>query len=181
MASATIPSSAANTPAVPRGEIGELLVRGPTVTIGYWEGPGRVVRPTIDTWYHTGDLMRRGDGDDIWFVSRKKDIIIRGGSNISPMEIEQALLAHPAVKAAAAFGAPDRRLGQRVATIVQLTGDPYAFVLDDILATARTQLADYKVPDRLTIVSEIPRNGLGKVERDALVAITSMSPTESSE
>ncbi len=140
-----------------------------------------MVRPTIDAWYHTGDLMRQGDGDDIWFVSRKKDIIIRGGSNISPMEIEQALSTHPAVKAAAAIGVPDRKLGQRVAAIVQLTGDPHALVLDDILATARTQLADYKVPDSLTIISEIPRNSLGKVDRDALVAIASRSPTESSE
>lgn len=90
-----------------------------------------MVRPTIDAWYHTGDLMRQGDGDDIWFVSLKKDIIIRGGSNISPMEIEQALLTHPAVKAAAVFGVPDRRLGQRVAAIVQLTADPHTFGLDD--------------------------------------------------
>jgi long-chain acyl-CoA synthetase len=66
---------------VPCGEIGELWVHGPNVTVGYWGGPGRIEKATRDGWYPTGDLMRQGEGDDLWFVSRKKDLIIPGGSN----------------------------------------------------------------------------------------------------
>jgi long-chain acyl-CoA synthetase len=74
---------------VPRGEVGELLVRGPHVTIGYWAGPGRIKDPPKEGWFHTGDLMRQDEKGDLWFVSRKKHLIIRGGSNISPVEVER--------------------------------------------------------------------------------------------
>ena len=83
---------------VPRGEVGEFLVRGPYVTVGYWVGPDRMDAATRDGWYHSGDLMRQGEGDELWFVGRKKDIIIRGGSNISPVEVERVLLSHPLVR-----------------------------------------------------------------------------------
>ena len=73
---------------VPRGEVGEFLVRGPYVTVGYWVAPDRIDDATRDGWYHSGDLMRQGEGDELWFVGRKKDLIIRGGSNISPVEVE---------------------------------------------------------------------------------------------
>ena len=106
---------------VPRGEVGEFLVRGPYVTVGYWVGPDRIDDATRDGWYHSGDLMRQGEGDELWFVGRKKDIIIRGGSNISPVEVERVLLSHPLVRDAAVFGVPDPVLGQRVAAIVQLS------------------------------------------------------------
>jgi long-chain acyl-CoA synthetase len=80
----------------PRGEVGELLVRGPSVTVGYWSAPSQIDAPP-EGWFHTGDLMREGEKHELWFVSRKKDLIIRGGSNISPVEVERALLDHPAV------------------------------------------------------------------------------------
>ena len=99
---------------VPRGEIGELLIRGANVFAGYWNDPAATEQSLKAGWYHTGDLMRRGEGDDLWFVSRKKDIIIRGGTNISPVEVEEALVAcHPAVEEAAVVGKPDAVLGQR--------------------------------------------------------------------
>jgi long-chain acyl-CoA synthetase len=145
---------------VPQGEVGELWVRGPNVTPGYWAGPGRIEGPTFGGWFPTGDLMRQGDGDDLWFVSRKKDLIIRGGSNISPIEVERVLKNHPAVHDAAVFGVPDAVLGERVAALVQLTDSASSATREDILASAKTELADYKVPERLEIVSEIPRNGL---------------------
>jgi acyl-CoA synthetase (AMP-forming)/AMP-acid ligase II len=159
---------------VPRGEIGELLVRGPNVSVGYWAGPGRIDDATSDGWFATGDLMRQGEGDDLWFVSRRKDLIIRGGSNISPVEVEHVLKAHPAVRDAAVLGVPDAVLGERVVALVQLlAGNAGHTTLDDILATAKLRLADYKVPERLEIVSEIPRNGLGKVDRKSLPAMIS--------
>lgn len=90
---------------VPRGEVGELLIRSPCVSVGYWEGPDQIKDATVAGWFRTGDFMRQGDGDELWFVSRKKDLIVRGGSNIAPVEIETVLKAHPAVRDAAVFGA----------------------------------------------------------------------------
>ena len=152
---------------VPRGEVGEFLVRGPNVTVGYWVGPDRVDDATRDGWYQSGDLMRRGEGDDLWFVGRKKDIIIRGGSNISPVEVERVLLSHPLVRDAAVFGMPDPVLGQRVAAVVQLSSDADDAAFADILRDTRRQLADYKAPERLWAVDRVPRNSLGKVDRRA--------------
>jgi long-chain acyl-CoA synthetase len=154
---------------VRRGAVGELLIRAPQLTPGYWTGPDRIEDAAPDGWYRTGDLMRQGDKDDLWFVARKKNLIIRGGSNISPLEVEHVLLSHPAVCDAAVVGIPDQRLGQRVAAVVQLAADADDEVLDDILDYARAQLADYKVPERLQVLSKIPRNGIGKIDRKTLI------------
>jgi long-chain acyl-CoA synthetase len=153
----------------PRGEVGELLVRGPSVSVGYWSGPGRVSAPA-DGWFHTGDLMTEGEEAELWFVSRKKDLIIRGGSNISPIEVERVLMAHPAVRDAAVVGIPDATLGQRVVGLVMLADGSDRSVLDSILNHARTKLADYKSPEWLEVVDEIPRNALGKIDRKSLGA-----------
>jgi acyl-CoA synthetase (AMP-forming)/AMP-acid ligase II len=149
------------------GDVGEFLVRGPYVTVGYWVRPDRIDDATPDGWYHSGDLMRRGEGDELWFMSRKKDIIIRGGSKISPLEVERVLLSHPLVLDAAVFGVPDPVLGQRVAAVVQLSSTADGSVLGDILRDTGEQLADYKVPERLLAVDRVPRNALGKVDRRA--------------
>jgi long-chain acyl-CoA synthetase len=155
---------------VPRGEVGEFLVRGPNVTVGYWVGPDRVDDATRDGWYHSGDLMRQGEGDELWFVGRKKDIIIRGGSNISPVEVERVLLSHPLVRDAVVFGIPDPVLGQRVAAMVQLSSVAGDAALGAILKDTRRQLADYKAPERLWAVDTVPRNPLGKIDRRAAAA-----------
>jgi acyl-CoA synthetase (AMP-forming)/AMP-acid ligase II len=156
---------------VPRGEVGELLVRGPNVAVGYWRGPGQIDDLTEHGWFHTGDLMKWVGGDELWFVGRKKDLIIRGGSNISPVEVEQVLRSHPAVREVAVAGVADPVLGQRVAALVELTGGYGKGVVEDILRCARAQLADYKMPERLTVVDTIPRNALGKVDRRALPVV----------
>jgi long-chain acyl-CoA synthetase len=152
---------------VPRGEVGEFLVRGRNVTVGYWDGPDRIDDATRDGWYDSGDLMRQGDGDELWFVGRKKDIIIRGGSNISPVEVERVLLSHPLVRDAVVFGIPDPVLGQRVAAVVQLSSGAGNAALGSILKDTRRQLADYKAPERLWAVDAVPRGPLGKVDRRA--------------
>jgi acyl-CoA synthetase (AMP-forming)/AMP-acid ligase II len=103
----------------------------------------------------------------LWFVGRKKDIIIRGGSNISPVEVERVLLSHPLVNDAAVFGVPDPVLGQRVAAVVQLSSGVDDAALGDILSDTKQQLADYKVPELLLAVNAVPRNPLGKVDRRA--------------
>ncbi len=153
---------------VPRGEVGEMLIRGPNVAVGYWVGPDRIDPATVEGWYATGDLMRQGEQDELWFIARKKDLIIRGGSNIWPAEVERVLLDHPAVTDAAVVGAPDADLGERVVGFVCLAAGSSQYLVDDILASARAQLADYKVPESLQVIAEIPRNTLGKVDRASL-------------
>src|SRR5262249_16954505 len=137
---------------VPDGEVGELLVRAPNVFAGYWNDPRATAEAVQDGWYHTGDLMRR-EGDGLVFVSRKKDIIIRGGTNISPVEIEQAIVAaHPAVREAAVVGVPDAVLGQRVFGFVTLGKESDAGVVPEILGRLATRLAAYKVPEVLAVL-----------------------------
>jgi acyl-CoA synthetase (AMP-forming)/AMP-acid ligase II len=130
--------------------------------------------------------VRYGDADRLNFVRKsqmtrrmdyggvtstddcKNDFIIRGGSIISPIEIERALLSHPLVRDAAVFGAPDPVLGQRVAAVVQLKDDGDDATIDNILGATREQLADYKVPELLVAVDAVPRNPLGETDRQAL-------------
>ena len=152
-----------------RGEVGELVVRGPHVTIGYWAGPGRIKDAPKQGWFPTGDLMRQDERGDLWFVSRKKQLIVRGGSKISPVEIERVLMAHPAVSDAAVVGVPDPDLGQRVAGFVQLADSAQSVDPNEILTFATERLADYKVPETLEIVDRIPRNTLGKIDRQLLL------------
>jgi long-chain acyl-CoA synthetase len=154
---------------VPRDAIGELLVRGANVFAGYWNDPAATEQSLKAGWYHTGDLMRRGEGNDLWFVSRKKDIIIRGGTNISPIEVEEALVAcHPAVEEAAVVGMPDQVWGQRVFGFVKLAAGAVDTVVSEILQNVDKRLASYKIPEDLRVVDALPRNALGKVDRKML-------------
>jgi acyl-CoA synthetase (AMP-forming)/AMP-acid ligase II len=123
-----------------------------------------------DGWFHSGDLMRQDENGELWFVGRKKDLILRGGSQVSPIEVESVLQSHPLVRDAAVFGLPDPVLGQRVAAVLQLQGNFGDATRDKILSTTRMQLADYKVPELLVMVDAVPRNLLGKIDRRALAA-----------
>ena len=151
------------------GQVGELVVRGPHVTIGYWAGPGLIEGAPEGGWFHTGDLMRQDEKGNLWFVSRKKHLIIRGGSNISPVEVERVLMTHPAVRDAAVIGVPDPELGERVAGFVQLADGAQSADPNEILAYVTGQLADYKVPESLQILHQIPRNATGKIDRQLLL------------
>jgi long-chain acyl-CoA synthetase len=154
---------------VGQGEIGELLIRGPNMFLGYWNDPAATSESLKHGWYYTGDLLRRGEGNELWFVSRKKDIIIRGGTNISPAEIEEALLAcHPAVEAAGVAGKPDPILGQRVVGFVKLAAGAKEGVVAEILQNVSRRLASFKVPEGLRVIDALPRNAIGKVDRRAL-------------
>jgi long-chain acyl-CoA synthetase len=156
------------------GEVGELLVRGPNVFAGYWGDPAATAQVLKDGWYHTGDMMRRGEGNDIWFVARKKDIIIRSGTNISPIEVEEALVAsHPAVKEAVVVGKPDPVLGQRVFAFVKLTAKAKKPAVSEILDKVGQRLAAYKVPEDLIVLDDLPRNASSKVDRVRLKAMLS--------
>jgi long-chain acyl-CoA synthetase len=159
---------------VAHGEVGELLIRGANVFVGYWNDPAATAQSLKDGWYYTGDLVRRGEGDELWFVSRKKDIIIRGGTNISPAEVEEALCAcHPAVEAAGAVGKPDPVLGQRVFGFVKLAPGAKQGVVAEILKNVAGRLASYKIPEGLRVIDALPRNALGKIDRRALERMVS--------
>lgn len=162
------------------GEIGELLLRGPSIFDGYWNDPRATAESLKDGWYHTGDLMHRAGEDELMFVSRKKDIIIRGGTNISPIEVEQAIVAsHIAVEEAAAVGMPDPALGQCVLGFVKLANGADEAVILEILENLRTRLAAYKIPERLIMVDALPRNAMSKIDRKALQAIADALPRSS--
>ena len=159
---------------VAMGEIGELVLRSPNVNHRLL-GRTRIARGCNQRWLVLyGDLMRQDEKGNLWFVSRKKYLIIRGGSNISPIEVEQVLTSHPAVQDAALIGVPDPELGERVAGFIQLRcTDQQSVNLKDIRCYLAERLADYKIPEQLKIVSAIPRNALGKIDRKALNSLYS--------
>jgi acyl-CoA synthetase (AMP-forming)/AMP-acid ligase II len=153
---------------VPRGTPGQAFMRGPHVALGYWKGPGHW-DAFPDGWFPTGDLMQEEEDGHFRFITRVKDLIVRGGSNISPVEVEGILAAHPAVRDAGVVGAPDRLLGQKVVGFVQFADGRGDDELQQILRDISSQLADYKLPEELLSVPEIPRNSLGKIDRARLL------------
>jgi acyl-CoA synthetase (AMP-forming)/AMP-acid ligase II len=149
------------------GEEGELMIRGDNLFKGYWLGPGQIDAARRTGWFATGDIMRKNANGDLHYVARKKDLIVRGGINISPAEVEQTLVLHPAVAEAAVVGVQDVSLGQRVVGFVILN-EAVAVDPRDILRWAATRLVDYKVPEWLLVIDEIPRNEMGKTIRPRL-------------
>jgi len=151
--------------AVGTGEVGEIQVRTPRVMKGY---AGQTESPlTVDGWLPTRDMGWVDEDGYVYVAGRKDDMIIRGGENIAPAEVETVLMSHPAVDEAAVLGAPDVEWGQRVAAFVVLR--PGARVTDgDLAAFCRERLASFKKPEIVRFVSELPKNHMGKVLRREL-------------
>lgn len=153
---------------VPQGEVGELIIRGPSVSPGYWNRPDANAEAHRDGWFHSGDLARM-DADGFYFlVDRKKDMVISGGENVYPIEIEQVLYGHPAIAEVSVIGTPDDKWGETVtAIIVPADGaDPNESALtEDITTYSRERLAGFKVPRRLHFATELPRTATGKVRK----------------
>jgi len=147
----------------PRTNVGELLIRGPNVSEGYWKNPKATAETFVDRWLHTGDMARLDEEGFVQIVDRKKDMVNRGGENVYCVEVENALAAHPAVFEVAVTAVPDTMMGEKVgAVIVPKPGQNPAIA--DILAFARTHLADFKVPQYVVLRKEaLPRNPGGKV------------------
>jgi long-chain acyl-CoA synthetase len=134
---------------------------------GYWQDPDSTASALRGGWFHTGDLAHCDADGYYWFAGRKKEIIIRGGSNISPQEVEAAICEHPAVGEVAVIGRPDPVWGETVtAWVVSRPGKAVAEA--DLIAFARDRLADYKTPERIIFVSELPKGPTGKIQRRAL-------------
>jgi long-chain acyl-CoA synthetase len=149
----------------PRGVPGEFMVRGANVMKGYYKDPESTARTfTADGWMHTGDLGYM-DADGFVFVTgRIKELIIKGGENIAPREIDEALLKHPAVLEAAAVGIPDAHYGQEIMACVVLKPDA-ACSPDELRAFAETELGRYKTPKVIRMIESLPKGPSGKVQR----------------
>jgi long-chain acyl-CoA synthetase len=149
------------------GEIGEFAVQGAGNFAGYWNDDAGTQAAFHNGWFLSGDLGYR-DGDGFyWFKGRKKEIIIRGGSNISPQEVEEALYRHPAVREAGVIGAPHPVFGEEVVACIALR-EGHRATESELCAFARTHLADYKSPTRVIFLDMLPKGITGKVQRRAL-------------
>lgn len=153
---------------------GEMLIRSAGTTPGYWQEPGQV-EPLPDGWFHSGDLVRREPDGQLRYLGRTKDLIVRGGSNISPGEIEEALRRQAGVADVAVVGLPDAELGERVGAALVLAENTTAEALPGILADVGRELADYKIPDKVALVDTIPRNDLDKIDRRSVVEAVTKS------
>ncbi len=155
---------------VATGEVGEVVYRGPNVMAGYHGNPDATAEAFAGGWFHSGDLARLDDEGYLWLVDRKKDLIISGGENVYPAEVERVLREHPAVADAAVVGVPHPRWVET----------PLAFVLasadvgeEDLLAHCRERLAGFKKPSAIVFLDELPRNAGGKVLKRVLREDTS--------
>jgi len=155
--------------AVPLGEVGELVIRGPQVMAGYWERPEETAAALRDGWLHTGDMATMSEDGFFTIVDRAKDLVIVGGLNVYPREVEEVLVSHPAVRDAAVIGVPEERHGEVPYAFVVL--EPGSTVTDaDLLAHCRENLARYKVPSKIEVRDELPMTMIGKVLRKDLRA-----------
>ena len=146
---------------LPAGSTGEVVIRGPGVMSGYVHNPAATAEAFFGDWFRTGDRGSLRDGY-LFLEGRLKEMIIRGGENIAPAEIEQVLMTHPAVRDAVCFGLPDAKYGEVVGAAVTLVTDTQ---VSDLIAHCRGQLAAFKVPARIDVLPEIPRTPTGKVQR----------------
>ncbi|WP_411114082.1 FadD7 family fatty acid--CoA ligase [Streptomyces sp. 029-5] len=151
----------------PSGAVGEVWVRGPTVTRGYLGDPAETARGFTDGWFHTGDLGSLDRDGELVLTGRIKDLINRGGEKISPEHVEDVLSGGPGVAEAAVYPVPDATYGQRVGAAV-VTRDGAAPDADRILAYCRARLAPYEVPDRLEITRALPHTVKGALDRKAV-------------
>ncbi|TEA77153.1 acyl-CoA synthetase [Allopusillimonas ginsengisoli] len=152
---------------VDAGAVGEIAVRGPDVFAGYWREPELSAQALRDGWCHTGDLARMDDEGYLYIVDRKKDMIISGGFNVYPTEVEQVLYRHPAVYEACVFGVPDEIWGESVMAAVVLKPGIQANA-DNLAAHCKTLLADFKKPRSIVLLEALPKNANGKIARKAL-------------
>ncbi len=147
---------------VPQGEVGELIFKGPNATKGYWKLPEQTAESIRDGWVYTGDLARKDEEGYFYIVGRKKDLIITGGYNVYPREIEEVLYTHPAVYEAAVIGIPDEFKGEIPKAFITLKPGQQTSE-GEIVAFCKANLAPYKVPRQVEIRSELPKSSTGKI------------------
>jgi long-chain acyl-CoA synthetase len=164
---------------LPTGEVGEIVIRGHNVMKGYWDRPD-ATSEAIDEhgWFRTGDMAKVDEDGYFFIVDRKKDMIIRGGYNVYPREVEEVLYEHPAVQEAAVLGVPDESLGEEVgAAVVTKKGE--SLEADELRAWVKEQVAAYKYPRKIWFVDELPKGPTGKIlkrEIEVPEAVTASTP-----
>ncbi len=163
---------------LPPGQVGEIWVHGPQVFASYWGHPQATARAlTPEGWLRTGDAGYVDEEGHLWVLARREDLIVTGGENVAPQEVEDVLRAHPAVADAAVVGLPDAEWGQVVAAAVVLKPGQRVTV-EALQQHCRARLAGYKVPRRVAFVAGLPRTASGKVRRAALRAAWPIPPGE---
>jgi len=150
-----------------RDHVGEILIRGHNVMKGYLGRPEATAETLRGGWLHSGDLGYMDDDGFYFIVDRAKDLVIRGGYNVYPREIEEVLYAHPDIVEAAVIGRPDERLGEEVVAVV-VRRDGSDLTADDVIAYCRERLAAYKYPREIRFVAELPKGASGKILKSAL-------------
>jgi fatty-acyl-CoA synthase len=152
---------------VPEGEVGEICVRGPLVMAGYWNRPEETAQAFRHGWLHTGDLARRDAAGFLYIVDRSKDMIVSGGFNVFPREVEDVLTTHPAVAAAGVIGVPDEGWGEAVKAVVVLRPG-MAATEAELIALVRDRKGPVQAPKSVDFVDALPVTGLGKPDKKAL-------------
>jgi len=151
-------------------EVGELWLKSPVVTPGYWNKPNETKTAITDGWFHTGDMVKADGEDYVYVVDRKKNMFISGGENVYPAEVEAFIVTHPQVKEVAVIGIPDERWGEvGKAFIVQIPNSKLTD--DDIINYCKGKLAKYKIPKYASFLEELPRNEAGKINKMDLIKI----------
>ncbi len=152
---------------VSRGETGELLLRGPSVTKGYWNQPEKTAEAFVDGWFRTGDAARQDADGYFYLVDRKKDMFISGGENVYPAEVEAAIAEIADIAECAVIGVPDPQWGE-VGWAYVIARDGVAIDPDDVVVHCKSRLAAYKVPKKIISVTTLPRTASGKVQKHLL-------------
>ncbi len=154
---------------MPVGESGELVVRGPQVMQGYWQRPEATAETLVDGWLHTGDIAKMDEDGYFYIVDRKKDMIISGGYNVYPRDIEEVLFEHPKIAEATAIGVPHPRRGEQVKVFIVLKEGEQATV-EEIIEYCKGKLATYKLPTEVDFINALPKTNVGKVLKKDLRA-----------
>jgi long-chain acyl-CoA synthetase len=144
------------------GEVGEIVVRSEAMTIGYWQLPEETAKALQGSWLYTGDFGKFDDAGYVYIVDRKNDMIISGGKNIYPREVEEIIYTHPAVLEAAVIGVPDDYWGEAVKAIVVLK-DGMTATGEEIVGLCKQSIASYKKPQTVDFVQELPKSPTGKI------------------
>jgi long-chain acyl-CoA synthetase len=151
------------------GEIGEILIKGHNVMKGYWGSPDATAESIREGWFATGDLATVDEDGYYFIVDRKKELIIRGGYNVYPREVEEVLYEHPAVREAAVVGIPHDEWGEEVGAAVSLK-DGQEVGPEELIAFVKEQIASYKYPRRIWFVDELPKGPTGKILKREIAA-----------
>lgn len=157
-------------------EVGELWLKSPVVTPGYWRKPEETAKSITDGWFHTGDMVRKDNDGYFYVVDRKKNMFISGGENVYPAEIERFLLTNPVIKEAAVIGVVDEKWGEVGSTFITINENE-SFTEEEALKFCMGKLAKYKIPKYFSVVTEIPKNEAGKTDRKKLLAIHNQQKT----